>query len=221
MRKRGVQRVSIAYAIVFLASLACSPGGNGAEPSITITNPASGSTVGVGQEIEIISMAVADEGVDRVDLFVDGERVRYDEPPSGNPTTFSIAQSWTPGEAGEVAIAVVVIDTAGEESEEAVITLDVQEGGVAEVPPAGATETPVPPVDGGGCTLNASFVADVTVPDDTEFALRLGPWVQPGVCGRRSDGRWSHHTRARCGGWKHRRFGRYIDCSTSVGDLSR
>ena len=34
-----------------------------------------------------------------------------------------------------------------------------------------ATDTPVPDVDGpGGCSLNATYVADVTVPDDTEFA---------------------------------------------------
>jgi TolB protein len=33
-----------------------------------------------------------------------------------------------------------------------------------------ATDTPVPDVSGeGGCTLNAGWVADVTVPDDTEF----------------------------------------------------
>lgn len=34
-----------------------------------------------------------------------------------------------------------------------------------------ATDTPVPDISGpGGCTLNAAYVADVTVPDDTEFA---------------------------------------------------
>ena len=39
----------------------------------------------------------------------------------------------------------------------------------ATVAPA-PTNTPVPDVSGpGGCTLNAAYVADVTVPDDTEF----------------------------------------------------
>jgi len=38
-------------------------------------------------------------------------------------------------------------------------------------PTEGPTETPVPDVTGpGGCTLNAAFVSDVTVPDDTAFA---------------------------------------------------
>ena len=37
-------------------------------------------------------------------------------------------------------------------------------------PSAAATNTPVPDVVGpGGCTLNAKFVKDVTVPDDTQF----------------------------------------------------
>jgi hypothetical protein len=39
-------------------------------------------------------------------------------------------------------------------------------------PTLAPTDTPVPDVPGPeGCTLNAAYVADVTVPDDTEFAL--------------------------------------------------
>ncbi len=42
-------------------------------------------------------------------------------------------------------------------------------GPTPSLPPA-ATDTPVPDVAGpGGCTLNAAYVADVTVPDGTEF----------------------------------------------------
>ncbi len=38
-------------------------------------------------------------------------------------------------------------------------------------PPPAPTDTPVPDISGpGGCTLNAAYVADVTVPDNTEFA---------------------------------------------------
>ena len=40
----------------------------------------------------------------------------------------------------------------------------------SSLPPV-ATDTPVPDVSGpGGCTLNSAYVADVTVPDNTEFA---------------------------------------------------
>jgi hypothetical protein len=36
--------------------------------------------------------------------------------------------------------------------------------------PPQPTDTPVPDVPGPGCTLNAAFVADVTVPDDTQMS---------------------------------------------------
>ena len=43
------------------------------------------------------------------------------------------------------------------------------EGTTAALP--APTGTPAPDIsDPGGCTLNASWVADVTVPDNTEFA---------------------------------------------------
>ena len=48
---------------------------------------------------------------------------------------------------------------------------EVGEASPTPTPPPAATDTPVPDVSGpGGCTLNAAYVADVTVPDDTEFA---------------------------------------------------
>ena len=44
------------------------------------------------------------------------------------------------------------------------------ETAVAPITPA-ATDTPVPDVSGpGGCTLNAAYVADITIPDNTEMA---------------------------------------------------
>jgi hypothetical protein len=51
-------------------------------------------------------------------------------------------------------------------------TLDqTEEASPTSPPPSIATDTPVPDVSGpGGCTLNAAYVADVTVPDDTELA---------------------------------------------------
>jgi hypothetical protein len=130
--------------------------------------------VTVGQEVQIISTAAAEAGVARVDLSVNGQVVRADAPPSGNPTTFSVSQPWTPAAEGDVTISVVAYDTKGAVSEPATVALHVgtgaaDSGGATPVPEA--TQTPVPDVTGeGGCTLNASYVADVTVPDDTEFA---------------------------------------------------
>ena len=52
----------------------------------------------------------------------------------------------------------------GDEVVEVSPTADESEGDDGPAEPV-ATETPAPP----GCTFNASYVADVTVPDDTEF----------------------------------------------------
>ena len=47
----------------------------------------------------------------------------------------------------------------------------VREASPTSPPSPAAPETPVPDVSGpGGCTLNARYVADVTVPHNTEFA---------------------------------------------------
>jgi len=166
MKRREVRGIAVAVAFLVAAALACGPGGGGGgAPSVTITSPPSGTTVMVGEEVQIVSTAAADAGVERVELSVNGQLVRSDTPPSGNPTTFSVAQPWVPVAEGEVTVSVVVYDLEGVASEPAVINLRV------EAAVAGVTPTPEEDVEGpGGCTLNAAFVADVTVPDDTEFA---------------------------------------------------
>ncbi|MBN1179173.1 MAG: hypothetical protein JXD18_08180, partial [Anaerolineae bacterium] len=168
MRNNSVRAVTAAMSMLVLAALACGPAGSSTtevtEPSITITGPASGTQVMVGDDVQVVSTSVADAGVSRVELSVNGQMVRSDAPPSGNPTTFSVAQPWTPMAEGEVTISAVVYDVDGTASEPAVIVLQV-EAAVAEV-----TSTPVPDEEGeGGCTLNAAYEADVTVPDDTEM----------------------------------------------------
>lgn len=142
-------------------------------PSVTITSPPSGSVVIVGQEVQIVSTAAADAGIARVDLLINGQVIRSDMPPSGNPSPFSIAQSWTPAAEGEVTVSVIAYDTAGASSAPAAILLRAVASTAASgvpMPTPEPSSTPVADVLGaGGCTLNASYVADVTVPDNTFF----------------------------------------------------
>jgi hypothetical protein len=172
-RQRRVQWIAVAVIGLMLAVLACGPEEDGGGiPSITITIPSDGVTVPIGEEVQIISTAIADAGVERVELSVNGEVLRRDQPPSGNPTAFSIAQPWTPTTEGDAVISVVVYDVNGTSSPAATISLRVQAGAVGDVTPTpvSATPTPVPDVESEeGCTLNASYVADVTIPDDTEL----------------------------------------------------
>ena len=165
MKRRNSQKMVVAVVFLVLAVLACGPAADGGAPSITITSPASGTAVMVGEEVQIVSTAAADAGVARVELSINGQVVRTDAPPSGTPATFSVSQPWTPVAEGEVTVSVVAYDTEGTASEPVAITLRV-EAVVAEVTP-----TPVPDEEGeGGCTLNAAYAADVTVPDDTEMS---------------------------------------------------
>jgi hypothetical protein len=165
VRRRGLK---LAFTCLVLAILACGPGQAAGAPSVTITGPPSGTSATIGEEVQISSTAAADQGIDRVELLINGQMVRSDSPPEGNPTAFTVTQSWTPALEGQVTISVVAYDTEGTASEPATITLQVGEDS-AEVTPQ-ASPTPEPDVEGpGGCTLNAAYVTDVTVPDDTEM----------------------------------------------------
>ncbi len=165
-RKTVFREIATAVVILVLVTMACGPlGGGEAGPSVTITAPPSGTSVQIGEEVQIVSTAAADKGVARVEVLVNGQQVRSVTPPEGNPTTFTVSIPWTPVVEGEVTISVIAYDTEDNASEPAAITLQVVAGAAAVTP------TPEPDVEGpGGCTLNASFVADVTVPDNTEFA---------------------------------------------------
>jgi hypothetical protein len=155
-----------------IAILACGPGPeDGTGPSVTITSPASGTSIAVGEEVQIVSTVAADAGVDRVELSVNGQVVRTDTPPEGNPTTFSVAQPWTPVAEGQVTISVIAYDAEGAASDPATITVQVG-AAVGEETPEVPEPSPTPEEDvegPGGCSLNAAYVADVTVPDDTEM----------------------------------------------------
>jgi Tol biopolymer transport system component len=159
-------RVGLAVLFLIGAILACGPAG-GQAVDVVINGPSSGSTVTVGEEVLVDSMATANAGVDRVELAVNGSVVRRDSPPSGNPTSFRVSQPWTPTSAGQVTISVVAFDVNGNASPEASVTVQAVASGAA-VP----TETPPPPVTTeAGCTLGSQYVADVTIPDGTEMSL--------------------------------------------------
>jgi hypothetical protein len=175
-----ILRIAVPAILLLGAVLACGPAASGGAVTVTINSPASGSSAVVGQEVLIDSTATADAGIARVELAVGGAVERRDLPPSGNPTTFRVSQSWTPVSAGLVTISVVAYDVNGVSSAAATITLQVVDSGGA-VPtaapgataaPAGPTETPPPPVTTeAGCTLDSQYVADVTIPDGTVMGL--------------------------------------------------
>jgi hypothetical protein len=173
-RSRNLLRIGLAAVFLVAAVLACGPTPAAGAVSVMIASPGDGGTVVVGQAVMIDSAVTAAAGVDRVDLSVDGQVVRHDTPPEGNPTEFRVSQLWTPTSEGRVTITVAAYDV-NEASDEATITLQVvTSGGIVptagpgSVVPPEPTEPPPPPVTTeAGCTLDSQYVADVTVPDGT------------------------------------------------------
>ncbi|MFQ6059552.1 MAG: Ig-like domain-containing protein [Anaerolineae bacterium] len=131
--------------------------GEGRPPTVVINSPASGSQVQVGQEVAIQSTATDEQGVVRVELWVDGSHYRTEASPSpeGQPV-LSIAQRWTPSEAGSHTLEVKAYNVDGMMSQAAPVTVDVvgvmaeatagpTPTGVGATPPPEATPTTVPP----------------------------------------------------------------------------
>ena len=176
--------IILAVAFLVLVSLACGPVDLAEAPIVTIIEPASGTTVAVGETVQIVSSVAAPAGVDRVELSINGQVVRTDTPPTGEPTSFAVSQSWAPVAAGQVNVSVVAYDAKDNASEAATISLTVTQDSAQadeseadespESPGADepeAEETPIPEIiTEAGCTLDAAYVADVTIPDDTELA---------------------------------------------------
>jgi hypothetical protein len=175
-RNKSVLNLVLFGILLLIPILACNPPTSTSEgPTVSIVFPGDGANVTVGEQVLIQSSAADEHGIARVDLVVDSVVVRTDPPADGTPTTFAIAQPWFPKTPGDVVIQVIAYNVRNRPSSAASITLHVVES-AAEAEPTAVhpTSTPVPDVTAeSGCTLNSSFVADLTIPD--------GSVLQPGV----------------------------------------
>ena len=160
-------------------------------PMVVINSPASGSQVQVGQEVIVQATATDSKGVTQVELLVNG--VLYHSDVSPNPqgqSPFISRQSWRAPSPGTYTLMVRAYNAAGGISQPAAITVNVT--GAATLEPGEPTATPTvtstpgpgtptvtwtpvvvtatPTATPTGCTLDAAFLADVTVPDGTVFA---------------------------------------------------
>ncbi|MBM3151581.1 MAG: hypothetical protein FJZ96_05150 [Chloroflexi bacterium] len=142
---RPIWKITSVFLALSLAILACEfPTTTSAKPSVTITSPASGTSVTVGQEVQVISFASADDGVARVDLSVNGVIVRSDVPTSGNPNTYTAVQAWIPSAEGAFSLTVVVYDTGSQASAPATVAVTVLPVGSVAPPPPVPSQPPAP-----------------------------------------------------------------------------
>lgn len=164
-RKRQARAVGLMAGFLVLATLACLGGaGEGlGGPVIAITSPTDNSSVAMGEEVEVETASVAEAGVARVELSVNGQMVSSDYPPEGSPDTYASTLVWTPMVEGTATISVVVFDVNEVASEATSITLQVVAADVeSEATPATQTEE-----EEESCSNEAEFVTHVTIPDMT------------------------------------------------------
>lgn len=232
-RRRGASLLAVC-GLVWLLSSGCGselPGFPAAQddrpPTVIIARPPSGVRVPAGQVVEIQSTATDDHGVVRVELFVDGERVRADAPPEQLPQlSYSLVQRWRPETTGNVTIKVIAYDTAGQPSLPAAITVEVI--GAPASPTVTVSPSPVPspvaptPSASQGPLISGTVAVralNVRAGPGTAFPvvehLRLGDNVT--ALARTSQGDWVH-VRLSDGrtGWVATR---YLEWSGDIGTL--
>ena len=140
-------------------------------PRISIQQPPSGAQVPLGQPMSIVALIKDPKGITRVELWVDNKLVdtTASNVPGGQEELL-VQQSWTPNSGGTHTISLQAFNADGEMSRPAEITINVVGSDQGGTP--GSTPT-VPVVVGTGtpaaCANNATFVADVTVPDNSVF----------------------------------------------------
>ncbi|WP_020589442.1 S8 family serine peptidase [Desulfobacter curvatus] len=154
----GYGRVNALQSI--LAALAAVPDGDTIDPSVAITSPQNDTTVNGSLTV---SVSAADEGgVDRVELYVDGELLSSD---TASPYTFA----WdTYGYANsEHELMAVAYDTAGNAGWSSVITVTVANESDDD------TQAPVVAITSiqGGALVSGGITVDVSATDDGGVAL--------------------------------------------------
>ncbi len=138
--------------------------------SIAIANHEPGQAVVLQEEVRILSLSKASQGIASIELYINGELEHVDRPPEGNPFEYIANQPWDPANEGNVIVSVIAIDSQGNPSQPFSINLQVVRGlnDVDTTPPTPTgTVTPqglLTQTAQVGCINEATFVEDVTIP---------------------------------------------------------
>jgi sulfatase modifying factor 1 len=151
--------------ILFLAlAVACNrplptPVAENPLPSIELISPPSGARVSLHDEIEIMTRSSDERGIDRVELWVDGEIYRVD--PAGGQLAFPVIQRWRADKPGEHQIKIQAIDIDGQASVPATLAVQVIEPATltptpTQVETAAVLPTPTPAIPSAGTATPTS-----------------------------------------------------------------
>ncbi len=181
MKKNHLFRFTSVICCLFIVHYACTLPKTSSAPSVTIVQPADQAIVEVFTAVDVISNIAAPAGLAHVDLYVNDVITHLDTPTSGNPVTHTAIQPFTPTTTGLMKVSVTAYDLQGKASSPAIIYLNViaaesnidndvdsaEEAApvITENAPSGAENPPV--AEATGCTNAATFIGDVTIPDNT------------------------------------------------------
>jgi hypothetical protein len=138
-----------------------------------ITSHQDGQSVVLNEETRIVSITQSSEGIDYVQLFVNGQLIHQAYPSAGFPTEFTADQPWIPTQEGNAIISIIATDAKGTVSDPVSITLNV----VPAVSQTDSTPSPTPTntpeglpqtqTAQMGCTNDALFISHITFPINT------------------------------------------------------
>jgi hypothetical protein len=159
-------------------------------PTLQVSSPVEGALVGVGSNVSVQSTASDARGIVRIELWVDGVLYRMDvtKESDGLPNV-SVTQTWPANDLGNHVLLLKAINRDGAASDPTTINISVvpqstlgsptpgptrsaQPTLVSIATPVPVTSTPAPVANTPAptvCDLDATFVADVTVPDNSTF----------------------------------------------------
>ncbi len=181
MQRRTAIALSLLFVFIGIVLPACNFFSVASKPTIVLVSPPHGSQFREGEEVSFQSTATDPSGVTRVELVIDGAVVKTDSSPGAQgQQTFTLVQTWKATQ-GTHAISVRAFNVSSTPSDPAAINITVNAApaptAVPTLPPTAVPPTTVPTTPptavptAAGCTNNAAFVADVTVPDGTLLAL--------------------------------------------------
>jgi hypothetical protein len=167
------------FILLIILLAACGGRGDDDQPSVKILSPSDQHSIVLGETVQIESRAKDDHAVNRVELRINDSMAQSASVPGGEKS-FRVVLSWLAPDVGIYNVSVVAYDDKEQASQPATITIAVQPAPTPTTPiQPTATPTAVPTltptqsqgsVGPDGCTYNATFVADVTISDNTKMA---------------------------------------------------
>ena len=129
-------------------------------PTVSVTQPVSGQTLQVDQELLVDSTSISASGIQRVELWIDNVLTRVDVNPDAN-SPYIVSQPWQSDLPGSHVIQVKSFDVAGVEgqSQPVVVTLEANGSATTTPPPCATSSVTVSPT-----STQESAVTDTLLP---------------------------------------------------------